>query len=105
MQNKPNSVYWCTNIIIEYLSEESQFASTLDAIFDQAVGGHLQIYTSTLSIAEVVYVQQEHSGRVISEDQIEKIDIFWRVQSGLALVETSPEFMITARDLIRSVRN
>lgn len=51
---KPENRYWDSSVIIAYINEERDRVDTCKAILDDAEQGKIRIFTSALSITEVL---------------------------------------------------
>ncbi len=94
-------VYWDACIFLELLAADSDLAKDVAAIWQQAVDGRVEIYTSELSIAEVVYSTQEQVGRALTNDEERKIDSLWHPMSPVKLLEISRPVLLKAREIKR----
>lgn len=58
---QPNArrVYWDSSVFIAYINDEKDRASTIEAILEENNQGTTEIFTSQMSIVEVMYVKTE----------------------------------------------
>lgn len=96
--------YWDSNMFIAYLKQEEARWELIEYYLDKAVKGDCEIWTSTLSIAEVVK-DDTPVGKPLTEETIEKIDSFWSYPSPIKLFEVTELIVRDAREAIRLVHS
>ena len=72
---KPEKRYWDSSVIIAYINEERDRLETCKAILDDAEQGKIRIYTSALSITEVLKYK---GAKPISKDKKEILRGFFQ---------------------------
>jgi predicted nucleic acid-binding protein len=94
-------VYWDSCVFIDYVQKKEARIATLNAIVEEARQGKYTIVTSALSIAEVVYGENEKDPSLLDPANVEAINNMWRDQSIISVTEFHPGIGEDARDLIR----
>ncbi len=72
---KPENRYWDSSVIIAYINEERGRVDTCKAILDDAEQGKIRIYTSALTITEVLKYK---GAKPISKDKKEILKAFFQ---------------------------
>lgn len=102
MPSSPLSIYWDSCVFLSYVEGDADRLPVLDALFDQAGRTReIRILTSTVSIAEVAFVQAERANRVSNPQVAADLDNLWDNRAVLTLVEFHTLIARDARDLIR----
>lgn len=96
--------YWDSNMFIAYLKKEEGRWELIEYYLDRAVKGDCEIWTSTLSIAEVVK-DDTPVGQPLTEEVIERIDRFWSYPSPVRLFDVSELIVRDAREVVRLVHS
>jgi predicted nucleic acid-binding protein len=98
----PPKYYWDACVILEYLNQSPSRAPDVNALLDSADKGEIQIFTSTLSIAEVAFAAEDRNAGALSKETEDKIDKLWAIGSPIQLVEFHRIIAEDARDISRS---
>ncbi len=104
MGEVPSLFYWDANIFLSYINQVPERTPDLDALFEEARDGAIEIMSSTLSIVEVAFAAEEQLGGPLSEEIEDGIESLWHVPSPVKLVEFSTLIARRARRLIRRAR-
>jgi predicted nucleic acid-binding protein len=95
-------LYWDTSVFLSYLNEIPDRNPTLQAILDSISKDKNQmIVTSTISKVEVAWVAHEKLNRVLSLDELNRIDALWNDTSVVEFIEFHDDIAILARDFMR----
>ena len=97
----PTKYYWDACVILEFLNQSPDRAPDVNGLLDAADKGEIQIFTSTLSIAEVAFAAEDRSAGVLSKETEDKIDKLWAMGSPIQLVEFHRGIAEQARDISR----
>jgi len=98
-KGKPLHIYWDACVFISYI--EGKDLSVLDAILATVHNGSVRLYTSTLSIAEVAYAEDEKQKQRPNPVVEAAIDSFWAGNDDITLVNPHELIMRDARKLMR----
>jgi predicted nucleic acid-binding protein len=100
MPNSVRRVYWDSNVLLSFIENDPNRASDIQTLMEQAEQGKLEIVTSTISIAEVAFAEEERAGLSASAD--ESISALWRPPSPIKLVEFHAGIAEGAKHLLRT---
>lgn len=102
MPDRRHLVYWDSCVFLDYVNGVAEKSPTLDALLDRAgPRGHIEIVTSTLSIAEVAIGRLDQSGHSVDPVVEARIDTLWS-DPIIKQVELYKGIALEARDLVRS---
>jgi predicted nucleic acid-binding protein len=102
MPGKARRVYWDANLYLSYLNGDSDRLPTLDALVKALrTTDDMEVVTSTLSITEVAFGQEEQGTATLDQTILEQIDFLWKDTSIVKLVDVSPMIAYDARGLMR----
>lgn len=107
MANARTVIYWDTSVFLTYLSADSTYMPTLDALLEEVSksDGKKIIVTSVVSKVEVAYTQEEALRRVMRPDMEAAIDALWTDNSVFQLVELHDEIALSARTFMRNAKS
>jgi predicted nucleic acid-binding protein len=95
-------IYWDSNILLSFIEARSDRIATIDALLaDASAGRGIEIWTSTVSIAEVAFAESERTGKALDGRVQELIDDLWD-DATVQLVEFN---RVVGRDARRLVRD
>ncbi len=96
-------IYWDANCFTYYINESSERIGTLQGILSEVErsDGEQKIVTSTLSIAEVAFTEQERLDRALNDAELSRIDTIFQDDRVVLLVEFSQLIARRARDVMR----
>ena len=100
----PGRYYWDACLFLDAFDsspERRERHEIAAAMLDDAANGKLEIVTSTLTIAEVVFGKREQSKRDISAATLKKIDALWRPPAPPMLVDVDQGIAEDARRIMR----
>lgn len=96
-------LYWDANIFISYFNEHPDRLSVIETILENIQNNkHEKIVTSVLSKVEVSWVAHEKLQRLLSDEEIHRIDGLWSDPSIVEIAEFNDEIALLARSLMRS---
>ncbi|MEX2284171.1 MAG: PIN domain-containing protein [Gemmatimonadota bacterium] len=93
--------YWDSCVFLSYIQNLAHRAGEIEAHLQKAADGKLEIVTSTVSIVEVAFDQQEKAGKVLSVEAEERIRNLWLPPSPVKLAEFHALIAENARQLLR----
>lgn len=96
-------IYWDSCVFLHIIEGTEDRKDLLASIIEDCDHGAIEIYTSILSIAEVVFAQWEKKRRVLDEQVIKRMDVLWFPPSKIRLIEAEQYIMLEARAILRSV--
>ena len=97
----PKKVYWDTNVWLALINQEAGRVDRCRYVISEARAGKVQIWTSTISLAEVFKVTGEISGVVLPE--IKDLEFEQYVtQDCYVLVQVDYDIGVQARRLLRA---
>lgn len=97
----PQRLYFDASVYLAFLNDETDRASVVESLLHEAERGTVEIFTSTVSLTEVVYLKS--ADERLSHDVIdERIDRLLRDTSVTTLVELTAEIGVRAREFVRS---
>ncbi len=103
MNARPLRAYLDSNVLIAYLANEVDRASTIQSMLDDAREKKTKVYTSVLSITEVAFlVTNEADDPIGSEDSIDQL---WMPASPIQLLDISTRIAREARAIIRKSKS
>jgi predicted nucleic acid-binding protein len=97
----PPRVYWDSCVFISYIEQQATRYPDIDALFDEARKGDIEILTSVATITEVAYTESERLSRALDPAEETKIKKLWTPPSPVKLVEFHRLIAEDARDLLR----
>ncbi len=97
-------VYWDSCLFLAYVNGEPGRADNIGAWLAVAAKGEIEIITSTLAIAEVVFAASEQIGHPLDREIEDKINRLWVPPSPVRLAEFHQFVAAEAVSLMRSVR-
>lgn len=95
-------VYWDACVFLSLIEGDQMRLPVIEALIDEAKKGTLEIWTSTLSIAEVAFAKSEKDGKALDEDILRKINKLWRSPSPFKLVEVHRGIVNEAQAYVRN---
>jgi predicted nucleic acid-binding protein len=99
----PFYLYWDSSIFLAYLNHEPGRVEAIDRAWSAVVESEgSRVVTAAISIAEVSYAAHEKLRKALDPQAQSRIDAMWGDPSVL-LVETPPQVMFLARDMMREV--
>ncbi len=101
MPDAPRRVYWDACVFLSYVNDDPDHSPVIEAIFDEAVDGEIELLSSMLSVVEVSFGAIEQRGHHLSPDIQARIDGLWLPPSPVKLVEFHRLVADGARALIR----
>jgi predicted nucleic acid-binding protein len=96
MPIRPEKRYWDSSVIIAYLNEERGRADVCQSILDEAEHGKILIYTSALTITEVL---KYRGAKPISKDKKDKVSGFFQ-NDYIRIVQVTRWIAFDAQDLV-----
>ena len=99
----PFSLYWDACVFVSLIEGDSARLPTIQAILDDVDRKKVEIFTSTLSIAEVAFAKVEKDGQILEPSIEAKIDKLWGPSSPFKMVDTYTTLMHEAKRLMRRV--
>ena len=97
----PKKVYWDTNVWLALINQEAGRVDRCRYVISEARAGKVQIWTSTISLAEAFKVTGEISGVVLPE--IKDLEFEQYVtQDCYVLVQVDYDIGVQARRLLRA---
>jgi predicted nucleic acid-binding protein len=102
-QSPPRSVYWDSCVLISYIEATPGRMGDLAGLLQEAHAGEIEIVTSTASIVEVAFAEEERSAHRLDEEAHRKIESLWTPPSPIKLVEFHALIAADARQLMRKV--
>lgn len=93
--------YWDACVFLDFISGHPTHAPDIEAILETADQGKIEILTSTVTIAEVAFVQHEKANNVLSPEIEARIEKLWIPPSPITLVEFHAGIAHAARQLMR----
>jgi len=100
---EPLKVYWDSCVFLSYIQERPlDRMSILEALVDRAYARQIHIYTSTFSIVEVAFAEEERADELLDPVVEAKIDGLWADRQVVTLVEFHELIGRDARMLIRN---
>jgi predicted nucleic acid-binding protein len=98
---KPTRAYWDSCVFISYIEADQARIADIDALFEEARKGSLEIVTSVATITEVAFIESERYGQALDRSVEQEIDKLWTPPSPVKLVEFHQLIATDARDLQR----
>jgi predicted nucleic acid-binding protein len=96
-------IYWDTSVFLSYLNAIPDRIPILQAILDNCSKDKNQIIvTSTISKVEVAWVAHEKLNRLLSLEELNRIDSLWNDTSVVEFIEFHDDIAILARDIMRA---
>lgn len=92
-------VYWDSCVVLSFLEATPERIGDIDEIVREQQEGKLEIVTSVISRAEIIYVAGLDEG-----DSIKAIDELWTPESPITPVEVFDQITSEAQDLVRHQR-
>lgn len=100
---EPLKIYWDSCVFLSYVQGRPlDRMPILEALVDRAYARQIHIYTSTFSIVEVAFAEEERAGELLDPAVMAKIDDFWADRRVVTLVEFHELIGRDARALIRN---
>jgi len=94
--------YWDSGVFLAFICEEAGRCETVMNLLEECDNGNVEIWTSTLSIAEVAKGKIK-PGKIIPLKVQRKIDALWEPPSKIKLIEVTQSVVKEARNVIRAV--
>jgi predicted nucleic acid-binding protein len=102
MPSNVRTVYWDACVFLEYLQGTDAWMPALEAMLDEASSGNsLVIYTSTASITEVAYIEEEKAAGTLDQAVADGIEALWNDRFAIRLVEFNEIIAIDSRSIVR----
>lgn len=95
------SVYWDACVFIDFLEENPERISDINAVIFEVDKSASVIYTSQITVVEVSYPPNRGDGEHISPETNAKLDRLWYAHPLISVVEFNPAIARIARDLIQ----
>lgn len=95
--------YWDTSVFIDLIEKHPDRFATLEHLMQQCADGDLQIYTSTWTMAELIYAEEEKTGQALKATVQQKINKLWDPSSKITLVEVHQVIAQKSQDISRRV--
>lgn len=94
--------YWDASVFLAYVKEEHGRSDTVLDLLEECDNGNIDIWTSTLSIAEVTRGNTQ-PGKIVPMKTQNIIDALWEPPSKIKLVEVTQMVVKEARNVIRAI--
>lgn len=94
--------YWDASVFLAYVKKEDGRWETVLNLLEECDNGNIDIWTSTLSIAEVTRGNTE-PGKIVPMKTQNKIDALWDPPSKIKLLEVTQMVVKEARNVIRAI--
>ena len=103
MPASPRYIYWDANCFTYYINEHPEHIDTLQGILSEVENsnGDYKIVTSTLSMAEVAFTEQERLRQALGDTELSKIDSIFQDDNVVLLVDLNQLIAQRARDVMR----
>lgn len=99
---KHPSEYWDSCVFLEILNKQGERGDVAATIFQDALHKRRTVYTSLLTITEVVFTLAENNGRIaLKQEEAAAIDKLWHPQSPFRMVEFTKHIAVKAREIKR----
>lgn len=98
---KVKRLYWDADVFLSAINANPKRLPVIEAILDDCDHGDVEIHTSVLSIAEVVFADSEKRGRQLSDEIEAKIQKLWVPPSPIKLEEVSQHVANDAKTFMR----
>jgi predicted nucleic acid-binding protein len=104
MPSERRSIYRDADVCLSYISAIPDRLPILDALLADSASpnGSIEIFTSYITQAEVVYAQQERTNRALDPHIESQIDQLWGAGSAIKLIETHDSILRETRQLMRA---
>lgn len=102
MPSKLPRYYWDSCVFLSYIEGTPDRVDDIEAVLLEAEEGKIEIYTSTVSVAEVAFAKQEKDGRALDAATEARIESLWMAPSPVILVEFHRLIANDARRLVRA---
>lgn len=93
--------YLDSDVFLSYLNSTPNRVEVIQALFDQALGGSYELFTSVATITEVAFAASEKTGQALDPQMEELMDTLWAPASPITLVEVFPAIAVHARSFVR----
>jgi predicted nucleic acid-binding protein len=100
MPGEPKRLYWDSPIFLSYVNGIADRLPDIDALLTEAERGEVEIVTSTFTMAEVAFAQQEQVAQQLDAETEARINGLW--QPPIKLVEFHALIAAQAAQLMRS---
>ena len=103
MPDSPRYIYWDANCFTYYINESSEHIDTLQGILSEVEksNGELKIVTSTLSISEVAFTEQERRNQALGDTELDRSDRIFQDYNVVLLVDLNQLIAQQARQVMR----
>jgi len=101
MPGKPSVIYLDACVLLFYIDDDADRASTIEELFRRSRADEVELITSAITQVEVAYDSAEKVGQTLDPDVEAKIDALWAPAAPIELVEFHDSIGARARDLIR----
>lgn len=96
------SFYWDACVFLSAINRNEDRVSIIEAVLEDCELGHVEIYTSMLSIVEVAVAETEKTSNMLSNEVEENIEALWLPPSPIKLVEIHEFVLRDAKSLMRA---
>ena len=83
----PDRVYWDACVFLSYINGEQERLPVIDALLEESRSGKIEIITSTVSLAEVAFAEEERSNGALDPKIELAIDKIFSDREVVKLVE------------------
>ena len=83
----PDRVYWDACVFLSYINGEQERLPMIDALLEESRSGEIEIITSTVSLAEVAFAEEERSNGALDPNIEVAIDDMFSDREVVKLVE------------------
>ncbi len=94
--------YWDSSVFLAYIKKEVGRYETVLNMLEECDNDNIEIWTSTLSIAEVTR-DNTQPGKIVTMKTQNKIDALWEPPSKIKLIDVSQMVVKEARNVIRTI--
>ena len=95
------AVYWDASVFLAYVNDVADRAPVVGTLLDRSRSGHLDIFTSVLSMTEVAFAGHEQSSRTLDPGVEGRLSRLFRTRQIVRTVDFSQAIAVDARRLMR----
>ena len=95
-------IYWDACVFLSIIEGHPDRIPIIEAIVDDCKRGTLEIFTSTLSIAEVAFAKSEKDGAALDIEVERKLNLLWSPSSPFRLIEVHRAIVYEAQSYVRN---